>query len=157
MSALATLARLLGVRPELAEDALHSERAARAALTRRNLIAAAGAMASGAAFGFMPLAQEPIIYTFSNCEVSIAGRRYRSVGLDFPDEASKAWAEEHREALQGWVDRFWSAYSARPVLLDGPPSVNPHAICVGRLLSLAANGLRAAFPDTPLIIEELTS
>lgn len=52
MTALATLAKLLGVRQDLAEDALHSERAARAVLTRRSLLAAAGAMASGTVFGF---------------------------------------------------------------------------------------------------------
>ena len=52
MSALDALARLLGVRPDLAEDVLHSERAARAVLTRRSLFAAAGAMAPSAAFSF---------------------------------------------------------------------------------------------------------
>jgi hypothetical protein len=51
MTALSTLARMLGVRRDLAEDALHSERAAKAVLSRRSLFAAAGAMASGAAFG----------------------------------------------------------------------------------------------------------
>lgn len=50
MSALATLARMLGVAPRLAEDAMHSERAAKASLSRRNLLAAAGAMATGAMF-----------------------------------------------------------------------------------------------------------
>lgn len=50
MSALKTLARMLGVAPRLAEDALHSERAAQAVLSRRNLFAAAGAMAAGAVF-----------------------------------------------------------------------------------------------------------
>lgn len=49
-AALTKLAGMLGVRPELAEDALHSERAARAVLTRRNLLAAGAALASGAAF-----------------------------------------------------------------------------------------------------------
>ena len=50
MSALQTLARMLGVAPRLAEDARFSERAARAALSRRNLFAAAGAMAAGTVF-----------------------------------------------------------------------------------------------------------
>jgi hypothetical protein len=76
------------------------------------------------------------------------------LGLDFTDEKSKAWAAGHAPKLQAWLEQFFSAYSARPVLLDGYPSANPQAIYVGRLLSLAANGLRAAFPDTPLNVEE---
>jgi hypothetical protein len=47
---LETIARMLGVAPRHAEDALHSERAARAVLTRRNLFAAGAALASGAVF-----------------------------------------------------------------------------------------------------------
>lgn len=39
MNALTTLANMLGIAPRLAEDALHSESAARAVLTRRNLFA----------------------------------------------------------------------------------------------------------------------
>lgn len=50
MSALRALANMLGVAPRLAEDALHSERAAKAVLSRRNLFAAAGAMAAGTVF-----------------------------------------------------------------------------------------------------------
>jgi len=79
------------------------------------------------------------------------------IGLDFPNEQSRAWAEGHAAELQGWMERFFTAYSDRPVVLDGYPSTNPKAIYVGRLLSLAANGLRAAFPDTPLQVEERTS
>jgi hypothetical protein len=52
MTALATFAKMLGINPRIAEDALHSDRAARVALSRRNLFAAAGAMATGTAFGF---------------------------------------------------------------------------------------------------------
>lgn len=47
MKGLATLARMLGVPSRLAEDALHSEGAARAVLSRRNLFAAGAAMAAG--------------------------------------------------------------------------------------------------------------
>ena len=46
-SALAQFAKLLGLPAHHAEDALHSERAARAVLSRRSFFAAAGAMASG--------------------------------------------------------------------------------------------------------------
>jgi hypothetical protein len=49
---LRRLASMLGVKTDHAEDALHSERAAQAVLSRRNLFAAAGAMAAGTAFSF---------------------------------------------------------------------------------------------------------
>jgi hypothetical protein len=47
MKALQTLAKMLGVPSHQAEDALHSESAARAVLSRRNLFAAGAAMAAG--------------------------------------------------------------------------------------------------------------
>jgi hypothetical protein len=47
MSALFRFAQLLGVQPHQAEDALHSERAARAVLSRRSLFAAGAALAAG--------------------------------------------------------------------------------------------------------------
>lgn len=52
MSALDSLAKLIGVRRHQAEDALYSERAARAVLSRRDLFAAGGALAAGSAFSF---------------------------------------------------------------------------------------------------------
>jgi len=52
VTALATLARMLGVRCDLAEDALHSERAAKAVLSRRSLFAVGAAMATGSVFSF---------------------------------------------------------------------------------------------------------
>lgn len=55
MKALATLAKMLGVPAHQAEDALHSERAARAVLTRRSLFAAAGALAAGSVLVGGPL------------------------------------------------------------------------------------------------------
>lgn len=55
MSALNALAKMLGVPARLAEDALHSERAARAVLSRRNLFAAAGALAAGSVLVGGPL------------------------------------------------------------------------------------------------------
>jgi hypothetical protein len=50
VSALAKLAAMLGVGSHQAEDALYSERAARAVLARRDFLAAGAAMATGAAF-----------------------------------------------------------------------------------------------------------
>lgn len=49
---LHALARLLGIKPHQAEGALHSERAARAVLSRRDLFAAGSALAVGSAFSF---------------------------------------------------------------------------------------------------------
>lgn len=52
MSALGKLARMLGIRDDQAEDALHNERAARLALSRRSFVGVGAALATGAAFGF---------------------------------------------------------------------------------------------------------
>ncbi len=46
------LAKLLGLTPEHAEASMHSESAARAVLTRRNLFAAGAALATGSVFSF---------------------------------------------------------------------------------------------------------
>jgi hypothetical protein len=48
---ISTLARCLGVRDDQAESVLRSEASARAALSRRGLFRAAGAVAAGVAFG----------------------------------------------------------------------------------------------------------
>jgi hypothetical protein len=50
---LRTFAQLLGLKESRAEDALHSERAARAVLSRRNFFAASGALATGVGFSFL--------------------------------------------------------------------------------------------------------
>ena len=47
-----TFAKMIGVPEHQAEDALHSERAARATLTRRNLFAGGAALAAGSVFSF---------------------------------------------------------------------------------------------------------
>ncbi len=52
MSVWNEFAALIGVAPRHAEDALHSERAARASLSRRGLFGASAALAAGVAFGF---------------------------------------------------------------------------------------------------------
>ena len=52
MTSLSRFARLLGLPAHQAEDALHSERAARAVLSRRSFFAASGAMAAGTGFAF---------------------------------------------------------------------------------------------------------
>ena len=49
---LSRFAKLLGLPTHQAEDALHSERAARAVLSRRSFFAAGGALAAGTAFSF---------------------------------------------------------------------------------------------------------
>lgn len=52
MTALSSFARLLGLPVHQAEDALYSERAARAVLSRRAFGAAVGALVCGTAFSF---------------------------------------------------------------------------------------------------------
>lgn len=55
---LARLAKVLAVPRHQVEDALHSESAARAALSRRNFFAAGAALAVGSAFSFAkPIAE----------------------------------------------------------------------------------------------------
>ena len=45
-------AKLLGIRPDQAEEALRSERAAKHVVSRRSFFGAAGALATGAIFSF---------------------------------------------------------------------------------------------------------
>ncbi len=52
MSIWHDFASLIGVAPRHAEAALYSERAARATLSRRSLLSASAALATGIAFGF---------------------------------------------------------------------------------------------------------
>lgn len=69
MKALTTLAKMLGVPARLAEDALHSESAARAVLSRRNLFAAGAALAAGSVFVGGPL---PLHVFTDDCEWWVA-------------------------------------------------------------------------------------
>jgi hypothetical protein len=71
MSALRKLAKMLGVGEHQAEDAMHSERAAKASLSRRNLLAAAGALAAGTVF--VPVQQVLPAWTWSMMVVRIGG------------------------------------------------------------------------------------
>lgn len=52
LATLRDLAKTLGCRPDQADDVVRSEPSARAALSRRGLFKAAGAVAAGSAFGF---------------------------------------------------------------------------------------------------------
>lgn len=54
MTALSRFARLLGLPAHQAEDALHSERAARHVLSRRSFFGVGATMVAGTAFGFAP-------------------------------------------------------------------------------------------------------
>ena len=79
MSIFSEFAQLIGVAPRHAEDALHSERCARAtlaarapgqALSRRGLFGAAAALAAGTAFGFpAPVKRAPIVLYFDTDSV----------------------------------------------------------------------------------------
>lgn len=54
LATLCDLARTIGCRPDQADDVVRSEPSARAALSRRGLFQAAGAVAAGVAFGDVP-------------------------------------------------------------------------------------------------------
>ncbi len=69
MKALAALARMLGVPAHQAEDALHSESAARAVPSRRNLFAAGAALAAGSVLVGGPL---PLHVFTDDCEWWVA-------------------------------------------------------------------------------------
>jgi len=60
MSWRQTFAKMIGVPEHQAEDALRSERAARATLTRRNLFAGGAALAANSVFSF-PAAPAPSV------------------------------------------------------------------------------------------------
>lgn len=75
MTPLSRFAKLLGLPHHQAEDALHSERAARAVLTRRSFFAAGGAMAASLAFSF-PVPKPPCLimgaaYSWADIEISL--------------------------------------------------------------------------------------
>lgn len=80
MSALQKLAKMLGVGEHQAEDAMHSERAAKAALSRRNLFAAAGALAAGTVF--VPVRQ--VTPAWQSLRVFIKGLEFEVVDEPFP-------------------------------------------------------------------------
>jgi hypothetical protein len=85
---LNTLAKMLGLSAEHAEASMHSERAARAVLTRRNLFAAGAALAAGSAFSFgscagfwaqnpAPLSWKDILMTFDGVTWRLGGLSMR--------------------------------------------------------------------------------
>jgi hypothetical protein len=82
MSALKTLARMLGIGDHQAEDALHSERAARVAIGRRDFLAAGAALVTGAAFsdsvaGF--LVQNDKVFTCEAITIEVMGRSFPGI------------------------------------------------------------------------------
>lgn len=82
MSILSTFSRLVGVPDRFAEDALHSERAARHTLSRRGMMGALAAMAAGSvmplpAAGFyvdnpMPI-RYPLVLSWSDLMARVDG------------------------------------------------------------------------------------
>lgn len=96
---LRDFARSLGLRPEDADEGIRSERAARAVLSRRSLLAAAGAMATSKAFGFAAPEREPffgldraggarflrglrVTPEVQRAALSSAFKRYAIIGID---------------------------------------------------------------------------
>jgi hypothetical protein len=83
------------------------------------------------------------------------------VALEFTDEPSRLWAAFHEPEIADCMAQLTREHGGRPIVLTGNrhhnPPANPHALFVGELLALAAGALRAAFPETPLVIAEYTS
>lgn len=112
---LAALARMLGIKPGQAEDALHSERAARAVLSRRDLFAAGGALAAGSVFSFAPVWQpNAFMLALADVHASTWLETHRTLAYlfdlpvsilvgesasDFRDRARRVFLEETRKAL----------------------------------------------------------
>lgn len=57
------VARLFGIPLGDAEEALHSERAARVVLSRRSLVGVAAALAAGSAFAFGKVEAKPVVWS----------------------------------------------------------------------------------------------
>lgn len=79
MTILSTFARLIGIPERLAEDALHSERAARHTLSRRGMMGALAAMAAGSVVS-LPALPSARIARWSATWLNIGGVIY---ALDF--------------------------------------------------------------------------
>lgn len=110
MRGLTILAKMLGVPARLAEDALHNESAARAALSRRNLFAAGTAMAAGSLLVGGPL---PLRVFHDGCTwyAAHSWADYRDVlsdqmGIDDP-YLDETFRESELEALDRKVNVCW--------------------------------------------------
>ncbi len=85
MTALSTIARMLGIRTDLAEDALHSESAARAGLSRRNLFLATGAMAAGSVFSIPDpgvLIEGARLYRWAEVSICIGAQSFPGMTIE---------------------------------------------------------------------------
>jgi len=73
MSWLSRFASLVGLPERLAEDALHSERAAQHTLSRRGMLLGGAAMATGAVFSF-PAPEAPRVFWYrADCGIVLNG------------------------------------------------------------------------------------
>lgn len=110
MQALKTLAKMLGVPARLAEDALHSESAARAVLSRRNLFAAGAAMAAGSLLVGGPL---PLRVFHDGCTWYAAhswadyGELLTEVAGFGHEDLEDAFGESHEGSLRHEVNVCW--------------------------------------------------
>ncbi len=115
VSALSTLARMLGLSDEHAEASIHSENAARAVLTRRNLFAAGAALAAGSAFSFAPAvefewpAAEP---TWADIQIKIGGIEVPSlvevVAISYSDNTRLVWTRRDQVTKIGRIEYGFS-------------------------------------------------
>jgi hypothetical protein len=118
---------MLGVKQRDAEDALHSERAARAVLSRRDLFAASGALALGTAFSFArPLVElSPILKCMLDCQAEVLLWMFVTalciIALGLTAPFAWGYAAEYSSAKRFRGKRvFWMVLAKRQ-RLDGLP------------------------------------
>lgn len=138
---LSTFARLLRVNPSDADEAIRSERGAKAVLTRRNLFCAAGAMAAGSVFSF-PVERAILGWAYWNGKPIAAIVDWKAtIELPIPQRtpvfarvasgakrldtqvfvngepnwfAVREGREIWRDAADTWDDRDWSGFLVEP-------------------------------------------
>lgn len=102
------LAKMLGLPTEHAEASMHSEQAARAVLTRRNLFATAATLAAGSAFSFGRSPLEPEGFYSRNADAKRVMKRVQG--------EVEYWCEVRLGGVLlpgvcGVVERVWTVQS----------------------------------------------
>lgn len=126
MTALVEFARMLGLQSRHAEDALHSEQAARLVVSRRGFLGASALLAAGSVFSFAPPGPMSSVQLLVNGNVVRSwSRRERICNWVVPARAKHAadWQQDkivlRRVGGVGYLDQFianpratvvWSAY-----------------------------------------------
>lgn len=91
-SSIETFAKLVGVRKDLAEDGLHSERLAKHMLSRRGALGAMAALASGAVFsGLMPSKAAKTLFAINAVGIDVAASGCEFTGILYMQFSYGVW------------------------------------------------------------------